>query len=67
MHENTTILELYKKNAFINCCYERMAKELNISYTRLLCDCGANANAPVDIADLIINVAEFENILNKFE
>lgn len=67
MHENTTVLELYKKNTFINYCYERMTKELNISHTRLLCDGGANANTHVDITDLIVNVEEFENTLNKLK
>lgn len=65
MNENTTVLEFYKKNTFINYCYERMTKELHINYARLLCDGGTNNTTHVDVTDLIVNIDDFEKVLNK--
>lgn len=67
MNEKTNLVELYKSNTFINHCYERMAKELNINFTRLLCDGGSNASTHVDVTDLIVNTEEFEDTLKKLK
>jgi len=67
MNEKTNLVELYKSNAFINHCYERMTHQLNIHFTRLLCGGGVNANTHVDVTHLVVNIEEFENTLKKLK
>jgi len=66
MQENTSVLEFYKKDTFINYCFERMAKELNINYNRQMCVGGKNKETHVDETDLIVEINSVIEYLNKF-
>lgn len=60
MPKNSVVLEFYKKNTFINHCYERMSEALSLKHTRFLCDGGFNSNTHVDQTDLVVNKEKFE-------
>ena len=65
MQKNTYMLEFYKKETFINYCFERMANELEINYKRQFCEGGMNKETHVDITDLIVDIDNVEKYLNS--
>ncbi len=65
MQENTFMLEFYKQDTFINYCFERMAVELKLDYTRQLCVGGKNIETHVDKTDLIVNIDIVVDYLKK--
>lgn len=65
MQKNTYMLEFYKKDTFINYCFERMARELEINYRRQFCEGGKNKETHVDITDLIVDIDLVKKYLNS--
>ncbi|MBV6484725.1 MAG: hypothetical protein KFKLKKLM_01236 [Flavobacteriales bacterium] len=65
MDKQTQLIEFYKKNTFINPCYENMCEALEINFQRILCLGGKNNKTHVNLTDLVVNKNELELLLKN--
>ncbi len=65
MDKQTQLIEFYKKNTFINHCYENMCEALEINFQRILCSGGKNNKTHVNLTDLLVDKNELELLLKN--